>query len=71
MIVADEGKHIRQKDDIYVPEHTDGEGNIIPEHIPYYTTTIFLKCSFIREFTMVPQSPHDSIGIILAYNKFQ
>mgnify|MGYP003319823325 CR=1 FL=1 len=29
MIIADEGKHIRSIDDVYVPEHTDEEGNPI------------------------------------------
>lgn len=49
MIVADEGKHIREKQDVYVPEHTDEEGNIVPEHIPYYTTTIFVPDVFTEE----------------------
>ena len=49
MIVAEKGKQIRAKDDVYVPEHTDEEGNIIPEHIPYYTTTIFVPETFIEE----------------------
>lgn len=42
MLIADEGKHIRDKNDIYIPEHKDEEGNIIPEHIPYYATVIFV-----------------------------
>jgi len=49
MIVAAEGKHIRSKDDVYVPEHTDEEGNVVPEHIPYYSTTIFVPDSFTEE----------------------
>lgn len=49
MIVADKGKQIRDKNDIYVAEHTDKEGNIIPEHIPYYSTTIFVPDSFTEE----------------------
>lgn len=49
MIVADKGKQIRDKNDIYVAEHTDEEGNIIPEHIPYYSTTIFVPDSFTEE----------------------
>jgi hypothetical protein len=49
MIVADEGKHIRSKDDVYIPEYTDKEGNIVPEHIPYYSTTIFVPDSFTEE----------------------
>ena len=49
MIVADEGKHIRGKDDVYVAEHIDKEGNVIPEHIPHYSTTIFIPDSFTEE----------------------
>lgn len=49
MIVADKGKHIRDKNDIYVAEHTDEAGNIIPEHIPHYSTTIFVPDSFTEE----------------------
>lgn len=41
MIVAEKGKHIRARNDVYVPEHTDENGNLIEEHKPYYTTTIF------------------------------
>lgn len=48
-IVADEGKHIRDKNDVYVPEHYDAEGNLVEEHIPYYTTTIFVPDSFTEE----------------------
>ena len=46
MIVADKGKYIREKNDIYVEEHFDNEGNLIPEHQPYYATTIFVPDSF-------------------------
>lgn len=46
MIVAEEGKHIRAINDVYEPEHIDDEGNVIPEHIPHYATTIFVPDSF-------------------------
>ena len=49
MIVADEGKQIRDKKDVYVPEHKDEEGNIVPEHFPYYSTTIFVPDNFTEE----------------------
>ncbi|MBE6152704.1 MAG: hypothetical protein E7166_00555 [Firmicutes bacterium] len=49
MIVADEGKHIRNINDVYVPEHTDEEGNLVPEHFPYYSTTIFVPDNFTEE----------------------
>lgn len=42
LLIADEGKHIRRKDDVYISEHKDKEtGEIIPEHNPYYATVIF------------------------------
>lgn len=46
MIVADKGKHIRGVNDVYVPEHTDEEGNTVEEHFPYYTTVIFVPDSY-------------------------
>jgi hypothetical protein len=46
MIVADKGKHIRSINDVYVAEHLDEEGNLVPEHFPYYSTTIFVPDSF-------------------------
>ena len=49
MIVADEGKYIRDKQDVYVPEHKDKDGNIIPEHFPHYSTTIFVPDDFTIE----------------------
>ena len=49
MIVADRGKHIRSIDDVYVPEHTDEQGNVIPEHFSYYATTIFVPDGFTEE----------------------
>ena len=43
IIVADKGKKIRDKNDIYTSEVKDEQGNVItPEHIPYYSTLIFL-----------------------------
>lgn len=49
MIVADKGKQIRSVDDVYMPEHIDEEGNAIPEHFPYYATTIFVPDDFTEE----------------------
>jgi len=49
MIVADKGKHIREINDVYVAEHTDKEGNLVEEHIPYYSTTIFVPDSFTEK----------------------
>ena len=49
MIISDEGKWIRDKQDVYVPEHKDEEGNIVPEHFPHYSTTIFVPDNFTEE----------------------
>lgn len=42
LLLADEGKHIRDINDVYIPEHEDEEGNIVPEHFPNYSEMIFL-----------------------------
>lgn len=46
MIISDVGKQIRSVDDVYVPEHYDEEGNLIPQKKPYYTSVIFLADNF-------------------------
>lgn len=49
-IVAEENKQIRDKNDIYEPEHIDEEtGEIIPEYIPYYSTIIYVPTNFTEE----------------------
>ena len=43
LLIAEEGKRIRSINDVYTPEEKDEQGNVItPEHIPYYSTLIFL-----------------------------
>lgn len=49
MIICDEGKEIRARYDVYVPEHIDENGHLIMEHKPYYTTTIFVPGNFTEE----------------------
>lgn len=49
MLVADEGYHLRGINDVYEPEHTDEEGNVIPEHFPHYSTTVFIPDSITEE----------------------
>ena len=49
MIVADKNKKIKAKNDNYVAEYIDENGNVIPEHIPYYSTTIFVPNDFTEE----------------------
>lgn len=50
MIVADEGKMIRDKNDIYKEAILDNNGNVIEEeHMPNYSTTIFVPDSFTEE----------------------
>lgn len=49
MIISEEGKHIRQVDDVYVEAYTDEEGNYVEAHEPYYATVIFVPDSFTEE----------------------
>ena len=43
LLIADEGKYIRSRNDIYIPAKYDEQGNLIEEEkIPYYSTLIFL-----------------------------
>lgn len=49
MIISEEGKHIRQVDDVYVEEYTDENGNLVEEHYPYYSTVIFVPDNFTEE----------------------
>lgn len=42
LIIADEGKHLRDINDVYVAEHIDEEGNTIPEYLPHYSEFIFV-----------------------------
>ena len=47
LLIADEGKHIRSRNDIYMPAKYDEQGNLIEEEkIPYYSTLIFLADNF-------------------------
>lgn len=47
ILISDEGKHIRDINDIYTSAEYDKEGNIIKEeHLPYYSTIIFLADNF-------------------------
>ena len=42
ILIADEKKQIRDKNDIYIPAKYDDDGNLIEEeHFPYYSTLIF------------------------------
>ena len=49
MIIADKGKQIRDINDVYKASYIDEEGNEIPEHFPYYATTIFVPNDFTEE----------------------
>ena len=49
MLVADEGKVLRDINDVYIEEHIDENGNIIEEYFPYKTTTIFLADDITEE----------------------
>lgn len=42
LLIADEGKMIRDRNDVYIPEHIDEEtGKVMPEHKPYYSSVLF------------------------------
>ena len=45
-LIADEGKQIRDINDIYAPSYIDEEGNEVPENIPHYTNIIYLGKNF-------------------------
>lgn len=50
MIISDEGKWIRDVNDVYAAEHIDEQtGELIPEKIPHYSTTIFVPDDFTIE----------------------
>ena len=50
MLVSDEGKHIRDINDVYVREHSDTEtGELIPEHFPVYDQVLFLGKQVVEE----------------------
>lgn len=43
LLIAEQGKMIRDINDVYVPEKRNEQGDIIQvEHKPYYSTVIFL-----------------------------
>lgn len=49
MLIADEGKLLREVNDVYVPAHIDEEENQVEEHIPYTTDVVFLPKSVTEE----------------------
>ena len=49
MLVADEGKQIRDINDVYTAAYVDENGNAVEEHIPHYSTTIFIPDSITEE----------------------
>ena len=47
MLISDKGKNIRSIDDVYTPTKYNEHGELIePEHLPYYTSVIFLADNF-------------------------
>lgn len=41
ILIADEGKHFRDKNDVYKEAYIDENGNQVEEHSPYYMTMCF------------------------------
>lgn len=46
MIIAEEGKQIRDKNDVYKEAYIDDQGHNIDEHFPHYSTVIFVPNNF-------------------------
>lgn len=49
MVIADEGKKLRDVNDVYKEAYVDEEGNEIEEHFPHYTDVIFIPNSLTEE----------------------
>ena len=49
MVIADEGKKLRDINDEYKEAYVDEEGNEIPEHFPHYTDVVFIPNSLTEE----------------------
>lgn len=49
MIVAEKGKKLRDKNDVYQEAYVDEEGNQIEEHLPHYTDVVFIPNSLTEE----------------------
>lgn len=48
LVMAEEGYHIRDINDVYVPEHEE-DGQIIPEHFPYYSEMLYVPLTLTEE----------------------
>lgn len=51
-LVADEGKHIRDINDVYSPAGVDEQGNPTEEHFPFYSETVYLPIFIDEEKAM-------------------
>ena len=49
MVIADEGKKLRDVNDVYKEAYIDEEGNEVPEHFPHYTDVVFIPSSLTEE----------------------
>lgn len=49
MVIADEGKKLRDVNDEYKEAYIDEEGNEVPEHFPHYTDVVFIPNSLTEE----------------------
>lgn len=49
MVIADKGKKLRDKNDVYKEAYVDEEGNEVPEQFPHYTDVIFIPSSLTEE----------------------
>ena len=49
MAIADKGKKLRDKNDVYKEAYTDEEGNEFPEQLPHYTDVVFIPNSLTEK----------------------
>lgn len=66
-LIADKGKRIRTKDDVYIPAHYDEEGNYIEEHIPSYFIKAYVpkKVTEINMYDKYIEEPEEDLAIEL------
>lgn len=49
MAIAEKGKHLRDKNDVYKEAYIDEEGNEHDEHFPHYSTVVFIPNSLTEK----------------------
>lgn len=52
VLIADENKHLRDKEDVYAPKLIDENGNEVEEHFPYYFIKAYIPPTMTIEEAM-------------------